>query len=223
MAIGADTNDKPFFDLPDGRNRFDFAILAHLGIDPIGGASEREFAQRDEVPFAEEILDRAFRLSRDIDLAFLEALQEVIGWQVDELHFVGLFQHRIGHRLPHADPADSSHHVVQALQVLDVQRRIDVDASIEQLLDILPALGMARAFHIGMGQLIDQDQRGVTLEGGIEIELLEVGAAIGHCASWQPLQTSSRASVSARPWVSTKPATTSTPCARSSRASPSIA
>jgi hypothetical protein len=209
--------------LPDGRNRFDFAILAHLGIDPIGGASEREFAQRDEVPFAEEILDRAFRLSRDIDLAFLEALQEVIGWQVDELHFVGLFQHRIGHRLPHADPADSSHHVVQALQVLDVQRRIDVDASIEQLLDILPALGMARAFHIGMGQLIDQDQRGVTLEGGIEIELLEVGAAIGHCASWQPLQTSSRASVSARPWVSTKPATTSTPCARSSRASPSIA
>ena len=40
---------------------------------------------------------------------------------------------------------DLRHHVVEAVDVLDVERGVDVDAGVEQLLDVLPALGVARA------------------------------------------------------------------------------
>ena len=63
--------------------------------------------------------------------------------------------------------------VVQALEVLDVDRGVDVDAGGEQLLDVLPALGVAGAGRVGVGQLVHQEQRGMAGERGVEIELLE--------------------------------------------------
>jgi hypothetical protein len=51
--------------------------------------------------------------------------------------------------------------------VLDVERRIDVDAGIEQLLDVVPALRMTRAFGVGMRKLVDENERRAALERGI--------------------------------------------------------
>ena len=42
----------------------------------------------------------------------------------------------VRHRLAHLDARDLRHHVVQAFDVLDVERRIDVDPLAQQLLDI---------------------------------------------------------------------------------------
>jgi hypothetical protein len=51
---------------------------AHL-IDAIGGAAQGQFAQRNQVAFAEEMLDGALGLTGDIDLAFVQALAQIVG------------------------------------------------------------------------------------------------------------------------------------------------
>src|SRR5262249_29709802 len=68
---------------------------------------------------------------------------------------------------------DLRDHGVQALDVLDVDGGVNVDAVTEQLLDVEVALGMAAAGRIGVGELIDQDDLRVAGDDGVEIHLLE--------------------------------------------------
>ena len=102
------------------------------------------------------MLERALGLLGDVDLAFLQALDQVVGREVDELDRVGAVEDRVRHGLAHPHMRDLRDDVVQALDVLDVDRGIDVDAVVQQLLDVEIALGMAAARRIGVGKLVDQ-------------------------------------------------------------------
>ncbi len=62
--------------------------------------------------------------------------------------------------------------------MLDVQGAVDADARVEQLLDVLPALGVARAGGVGVGQLVHQEEAGAARQGGVEVELLQRDAAV---------------------------------------------
>ena len=95
------------------------------------------------------------------------------GREVDQLDVVGAVEDGVGHRLAHPDAGDLGHHVVQALDVLDVERRVDVDAGVEQLLDVLVALGVAAAGRVGVGELVDQHQLRPPREDGVEVHLVE--------------------------------------------------
>ena len=64
----------------------------------------------------------------------------------------------VRHGLADSDPGDPGDDVVEAFDVLDVERRIDVDPGGEQLLDIHVALGMPALRRIGMRKLIDQNE-----------------------------------------------------------------
>ena len=63
--------------------------------------------------------------------------------------------------------------VVERLEVLDVHGRDDVDAGVEQLFDVLPALLVARARDVGVGQLVDQGDLRTAGQHGVEVHLLE--------------------------------------------------
>ena len=56
--------------------------------------------------------------------------------------------------------------------MLDIECRPDVDAGSEQLVDVLPALRMAAARHVGVGVFVDQQQARPPRERRVEIELL---------------------------------------------------
>ena len=104
-------------------------VAAHLGLDALGRAAQRELAQGDEVSLLEEVPERARRrLVGDVDLALLQPLEELVDGQIDDAHLVRLVEHRVGHRLADDDAGDLRDDVVQALEVLDVERREDVDA-----------------------------------------------------------------------------------------------
>ncbi len=118
----------------------------------------------------EEILDRARRGVLNIDLAFGEPLQQLIGRQIDQHDLVGEIEHLVGHGLAHPHLADAQHHIVQAFEVLDVERGPDIDARRQQFVDVLPALGMARARHIGVGIFVDQQQARPPRQRGVDIE-----------------------------------------------------
>ena len=184
----AHADDDPLRDRPRRLDALVGPVLAHLPVDAFRRAAERHLAQRDQVALAEEILQRACRRLRHVHLALVQALDELVRREVDELHLVRVVEHVVRHRLPDADAGDLADDVVEALEVLHVHRRVDVDAGVEQLLDVLPALRVARAGRVGVRELVDDDQAGLARERGVEVELLELDAAVGKAAARQDLQ-----------------------------------
>ena len=78
-------------------------VREQLLVDALGGAAQRQLAQRRQIAGREEVLQRALGLLGDVDLALLEPLDQVVRRQVDELDGVGAVEDRVGHGLAHAD------------------------------------------------------------------------------------------------------------------------
>ena len=103
---------------------------------------------------------------------------QVFRRQVDHLDIVGAVDDRIRHRLAHPDAGDLGDDVVQAFEMLDVERGVDVDAGGQQLLDIHIALGMAAAGRVGVRELVDQHELRAALQDGVEIHLRQHAALV---------------------------------------------
>ena len=149
----------------------------HVGeqllVDALGGAPQRQLAQRGQIARREIMLQRALGLLGDVDLAFLQPLDQVVRREVDQFDRVGAVEHRIRHGLAHPHMGDLGDHVVEALDVLDVDRGIDVDAVRQQFLDVEIALGMAAAGRVGVGEFVDQRDLRMARDQRVEVHLLE--------------------------------------------------
>ncbi len=132
----------------------------HLGeqllVHALGGATQSEFAERGKICRRKEILKRAFGLLGNVDFAFLQALNQIVRCEVDQLDGVGTIEDGVRHRLAHTHTRDLCDHVIETFDVLDVDRGIDVDAVAHQLFDIEIALGVAAAFDVGVRKFIDR-------------------------------------------------------------------
>ena len=74
--------------------------------------------------------------------------------------------------------------------MLDIERGVDVDALVEQLLDILPALPVAAARQVRVRELVEHEQRRAAPERGLHVEFVEAAAA-GQAAlrqDFEPLE-----------------------------------
>ena len=156
---------------PRALDRLRLHALDQIGIDAFGGAAQRQFAQRGQVLRLEEVVHRARGGVLDVDLAFGQPLEQFVGRQIDQHDLVGVFEHRVGHRLAHPHARDLLDDVVEAFEVLDVERGPDIDAGGEQFLDILLALGMAAARDVGVGKFVDQQQARPARKRRVEVEL----------------------------------------------------
>ena len=145
---------------------------------PLGRLTQRQLAERDEIRLIEEILQRPLGLVGNIDLPGGEPHDQLIGRDVDQLDLVRHFQHGVGQALADDDVGDLGDHVVEAFDVLDIERGPNIDARVQQLLDVLPPLCMARARRVGVGQLVDQDQPWPARKCGVEVELPERHATV---------------------------------------------
>ncbi len=114
----------------------------------------------------------------EVDLAVLEALQQIIGRQVDHHHFVGVIEDVIGDGFAHADADDFTDQIIQAFQMLDVEAGPHVDPGAEQFLYILPAFGVTRAGHVAVGQFVHQHHGRAPVQGGVEVEFAEREVAV---------------------------------------------
>ena len=75
-------------------------------------------------------------------------------------------------------PGDLAHSVAAAGDVLNVERRVNVDAGIEQLEHVLVTFRMTRARRVRVREFIDNRETGMPGEDRIEIHLLELRSAI---------------------------------------------
>ena len=185
----ADADEEPVARRPDPLDAVLGLVEAHLRVDPLGGPSERELAEGNEVPLPEEALDRTLGLLRDVDLPLREPLEELVGREIDQPQLGRFLEHLVRDRLADDDAGDLRDDVVEALDVLDVERGVDVDPGVEELLDVLPPLGVARPGRVRVGELVDQDQPRLAREGAVEIELFDGNAAVLDLPAREELET----------------------------------
>ena len=96
-----------------------------------------------------------------------------------ELELVGSPHHPVRHPFPHAHAGDPLDGIGEGLDVLDVHRRDHRDAGVEDLEHVLPPLLVtAGARDVRVGQLVDQDHRGLAGQHRVEIHLLPFRVAV---------------------------------------------
>ena len=137
--------------------------------------------------------ERALRLAGNVDLALVQALDEVLGRQVDDLDLGGLVDDAVGDGLAHADASDLRDDIVEALEVLHVERGVDVDAGREQLCHVHVPLGMAGARRVRVRELVDEHELGRTLQHGVDIHLLKHMAAVLDAPARNDLEAAQKA------------------------------
>ena len=156
----------------------EFAIVLERLFDAIRHPHEREFTQRAEVAGTEIVRERGIDFLGPVDIAVGHAALQRLGRHVHEFDLVRGTNDRIRDGLSLLDTRDRHHHIRQRFKVLDVDRGDDVDAGIEQRLNVLPTLFVATARNIRVRQFIDERHRRLPGEDRLEIHLLEVGAPI---------------------------------------------
>ena len=164
-------------------------VVKQLLVYPVGCAPQRQFAQCRQVGWREEMLKRALGLLGDVDFALFQTLDQVVRRQIDQLDRIGAVEHRVGNGFAHPYAGDLRNDVVEALDVLDVDRGIDVDAAVEQLFDIHATLGMPAAGRVGVREFIDQHDLRPARDDGVEIHLLEPLATVLDAPAWNDLET----------------------------------
>ena len=99
---------------------------------------QRQFPERDQCLFLEEILQGPAGLVGFIHHAPSQSVDKSLGGDVDHHDFVGLLDHPIRHRFTDSDPGDVPDLIVEAFEVLQVHRGQHVDTGIQQHHDVFP-------------------------------------------------------------------------------------
>jgi hypothetical protein len=161
------------FGLPMPLDPVEVSVLGDGFIDSVRRPRQRELTEGAEVARAEVVGECGVDSLRLIDLSGGQPLPNTFLGEVHELDLVGPAHDVVRDRLALHDIGDLEDDVVERVEVLDVDRRQHVDLGIEQLVDILPSLCVARTGDVAVRQLVDQRHLGSARQDGIEVHLLE--------------------------------------------------
>ena len=141
LALGTagEGDDHTFARLPGARDALLFSVALKSFVDLVGGPQQGELAQGGEVAEPEVVAECGVDLLGGVHVAVRQPSAKRLGSHVDQLDLVGAADDRVGDPLLLGDTGDLLDHVVERLEVLDVDGRDDVDARVEQVLDVLPA------------------------------------------------------------------------------------
>ena len=120
----------------------------------IGSTAQCQFTQGDQIAFAEKMFNGALRLPGNIDFAFFQPLAQIVRGQVHQHYVVGGIEKRIGHGFPYLNSGDAADHIIQTFQMLNVDGCKNINASFQQLFDVLPAFRMTRTRRITVRQFV---------------------------------------------------------------------
>ncbi len=188
LGPAGEPDDDPLAGLPGGAYAVLGAVLLEVLVDPVGRPQQGQFAQGGQVAGPEVVGQRRVDLVRRVDVAVRHPAAQGLRGHVDQFDLVGAPHHFVGHGLALPYAGDGLHHVAERLQVLDVDGGDDVDPGGEQFLDVLPALGVPGAGHVGVGQFVHDGHGGAAGEHRVGVHLGEVGAAVCGPAARHLLQ-----------------------------------
>ena len=172
FAVGAATgaDQEPFGHRPGAGDGAGCHVGPHLVVHSGGGSAQSQFPQGDQVAGPEELADRLRGLLGNIHLALTQSLQQGLGRNIHQHDLSRLIKEAVWHGFPHRDRGDLGDDVAGALEVLDIDSGVHVNAGGQQFLDILPAFFVAASGRIGVGQLVDQGQLGLARQDSVDVE-----------------------------------------------------
>ena len=178
LRAAGERDDDPLARLPGGGDVVLGPVLLQALVDLVRQPQQRQLAQRGQVAGPEVVGERGVDLLRRVDVPVRHPAAQRLGGHVDQLDLVGRADHRVGHGLPLHHPGDLLDHVGDRLQVLHVDGGDHVDAGVEQLGDVLPALLVPRSRHVGVRELVDQRDLRLAGEHRVDVHLLEERAPV---------------------------------------------
>src|SRR4051812_34865527 len=167
----ADANEHSLARRQRARTRICVHVSEELCVYPLRGPSQCELAQGRQASRRKIVRDRTLNCPRDVNFALLHPSNEVLWREIDQLDLVGLVEDRIRYGLSHSDTGDLSYDVVQALDMLDVERRPNREAGSNEVLNILVPLRMAASRRVGMSQIVDEHKLWAAQQDRVEVDL----------------------------------------------------
>ena len=161
------------------------ACLFETGRPPRPRAARPRGGRRGSLP--EEVLERDLCPLARVDLARLKAVAQLLGRQVDEHDLVGFVEDPVRKRLADPDVRQLENAVVQALEVLNVDRRDDVDSGREYFVDVLEALAVPHAFCVRMGELVDECELRGACDDSSDVHVLDLEPSVQQLETWHRL------------------------------------
>ena len=154
------------------------AVAVQGLVDAIGHPEQCQLAERSEVAGAEVVAHRGVDLLGRVDVAVGHAAADRLRCHVDQLDLVGAAHDDVRDRLALDRAGDLVDDVVERLEVLDVDGGDHVDAGVEHLLDVLPALLVLGPRDVGVRVLVDEGHVRSASQYGSEIHLQQRRAAV---------------------------------------------
>ena len=149
-----------------------------LARQPIGHAAQRDLAQRRQVLPGEEVAERRAGAIGKVYLSRLQALDQIVWLDIDELDRCSLVEDTVGNALGYAHVRDGGDLVIEPFEVLDVHGGEHVDTCAQQLLDVLVALPMPATRGVRVGQFVHQHDLGMARQHGVQVELAQRDASM---------------------------------------------
>ena len=169
----AEANQDALARRPGAGDRVRLHVREQLLVDALGRPPQCQLAQRSQIPRREIMLQRPFGLRGDVNLALFQPLNQIVRREVDELNRIGTIKDKVRNGLSDTHMRDLGDHIVETLDMLDIDRGVDVDAAGEQLLDVEVALRMATTRRVGVGEFIDQRDPRMARDQRVEIHFLD--------------------------------------------------
>ena len=158
-------------------------VLQQAFFHPVSHPQQGELAQGGEVTDTEVVGQRCVDLLGGIHVAVRHPPPQRLRRHVDDLDLPGGTDDGVRDGLPLRHAGDLLHDVVDRLQMLDVDRGDHGDPGRQQLVHVLPALGVPRTRDVGMREFVDERDLRLAREHRVEVHLLERAAAVGDDAA----------------------------------------
>ena len=153
-----------------------------------GELAQRELAQRRQVALAKEVGESLLDLGGIVDFPLAQSRAQRLDRDIDVDDLVGALENPIGNRLPHPYAGGRRDRIVQRFDVLDVYGSDDVDASVEQIEDVLVPFLVRRSGRVGVGELVHHhDLRPARLDR-VDVRLFERHTTVLNLAFRHPLE-----------------------------------
>ena len=134
------------------------------------------------------MLERALSLLRNVDLSLLEPLDQIVGREVDQLDGIGAVKYGIRYRLAHSHMGNLGDNVIEAFDVLNIDRGVNVDAVTHQLFDVEVAFRMTAALGVGMGKLVNQHDLRMPRDDGVQVHLGKMCPFVFNVSAWNDFE-----------------------------------
>ena len=185
LHVGANANQDTTACRPRALDGARTHVTLQVRIDALHRYAHGKLAQDQQVAASEEILDGALCFFGNVHLAFVQPLGQLFGRKVDQLDFIGCLEHAVGQALAHFDTGNALDEIVETLEVLHIECCEHIDAGIQDLFDVLVTLFVATAGNIGVSELVYERELRLACQQRIEVELIEITAAILNATARQ--------------------------------------